>query len=202
MPFQPGDPIVERQVWFGAPVAATPLTVVDDADGILAASLLIGTEWFGPVFADRAQAVEEFARGEVRWGPKTWIQHNVLKLTREGDPYSAQAFLNEAGEFIAWYINLQEPMRRFSLGFDTRDHSLDILVGGDLSWWQWKDEEETERAVDIGLFSREEVDEIRRNGEAVVELVESGNAWWTAWRDWAPNTSSPRPQLPPSWDAL
>ncbi len=176
--------------------------MVADEDDVLAASLVIGTGWFGPIFGERANAVEEFARGDVRLGHKTWTQHNVLKLVREGDAYSAQAFFNEAGEFVCWYINLQEPMRRFELGYDTRDNSLDILVGRDLSWWQWKDEEETERAVDIGIYSRAEVDEIRRHGEAVIGLVESGDAWWTAWDGWTPDPAQAAPVLPDGWDTL
>lgn len=202
MPFEVGATVIERSIWFGSPVAAIPLTVVEDTGDVLAASLAIGTQWFGPIFADRADAVEEFARGEVQWGPKTWIQHNVLKIVREGDAYSAQAFWNEAGEFVCWYINLQEPMRRFELGFDTRDNSLDILVGRDLSWWQWKDVEETERAIEIGLFSRDEVDAIKRDGEAVVRLVESGDAWWTRWDDWTPDPATPPPVLPDGWDVM
>jgi hypothetical protein len=202
MRWERGNAIVERSIWFGSPVAAMPLTVVADTDEVLAASLTIGTQWFGPIFTDRADAVEEFARGEVQWGPKTWIQHNVLKLVREGDAYSAQAFFNEAGDFVCWYINLQEPMRRSEIGFDTRDNSLDILVGRDLSWWQWKDLEETERAVDIGLYTRDEVDRIKRQGEDVVRLVESGHAWWTAWDDWAPDPAQPVPVLPPTWNTL
>ena len=179
-----------------------PLTTVSDQTNVIAAYLPIGTEWFGPQFNERANAVEEVTSGTVRWGRKTWIQHNVLKLTRAGDPYSAQAFWNEAGDFVAWYINLQDPMRRFELGYETRDHSLDILVGRDLSWWQWKDVEETERAVDAGLFSREEVNEIRSNGEAVIELVESKTAWWMEWVDWERPTDWTIPALPQGWDAI
>ena len=134
------------------------MTVAEDRGNMIAAYLPVGTIWFGPVFEDRAAAIDELERGEVTWQLKPWTTHSVLTLTREGDAYSAQMFWNEAGEFVAWYINLQEPMRRFSLGFDTRDRSLDIVIGPDNRTWTLKDVEETARAVEIGLYTAEEAE--------------------------------------------
>ena len=178
------------------------MTVASDDGKLLAAWLRVGTVCYAPLFTDRATAADEFARGDVKWSLRPWNTHNVLTLTREGDPYSAQAFWNaESGRFVAWYINLQEPMRRSPLGFDTRDQSLDIVIGPDNKTWMWKDVEETARGVELGLFTPEEAEEVRRNGEAVIELVESGTTWWEDWRNSSPDPSWPLPTLPEGWDA-
>ena len=50
-------------------------------------------------------------------------------------------------ELRCWYVDLQEPLRRTTLGFDTMDHLLDIVISPDQSAWRWKDEDEFEEAV-------------------------------------------------------
>lgn len=40
----------------------------------------------------------------------------------------------------ARYVNIEEPWQRTPIGFDSRDHLLDIVVTVDLSTWHWKDE--------------------------------------------------------------
>ena len=109
---------------------------------------------------------------------------------------------NEAGEMVCWYINLQEPMRRSRIGYDTRDQLLDIVFSPDLSSWTWKDENELEEAIGYGFFTQERADAVRRAGEEVIELVERGDAWWTRWNDWAPDPTWPIPALPDDWDVL
>jgi len=200
--FAPGQHIVERHLMFGVPIFGRPLTVVSDGDGVLATYLAIGTPMFGAIFDDRATAMDEIATGSVRWGERTWVQHNVLCLVRAADPYTAMAFWNEEGTFVSWYINLQDPMRRTAIGFDSRDHFLDLIVGEDLASWMWKDEHELDAGVKMGIFSPEEAATFRRNGEEVVDLVSRGEAWWGEWRDWAPDPSWPIPMLPEDWDRV
>ena len=66
---------------------------------------------------------------------KVWEGEGVLKLHRFGTHHSIW-HLREAG----WYVNLEEPWRASSLGWDTRDLALDIVVSRDGSW-RWKDED-------------------------------------------------------------
>ena len=72
------------------------------------------------------------------------------------------------GEFAGWYVNLQEPLRRSPLGFETDDLVLDIRIQPDGSW-AWKDEDELEEAVRLGRFTEDEAQAIRAEGERVVE---------------------------------
>ena len=200
--FERGQTIVERHTMFDTPTMARPQRVVSDEDGVLASYWPIGTEWFGPNFADRRSALDEVAAGSVRWGLRRWVEHSVLELVRPDDPYSVLGFWNEQEKFVGWYINLQDPMRRTPIGFDSRDHFLDLIVGEDLASWIWKDEHELEGAVRMGFFTADEAVAFHRNGEVVVELVKNGLAWWGAWRDFVPDPSWPPPELPEGWDAI
>ncbi len=192
--------IVERGVFFGSVFFARPLTVVSHTDGVLASYLAIGTEFYGAMASSRETIIDEFGRGELVWGKKAWVEHNALVLVRPDDPYSVMGFWNEAGAFVCWYVNLQDALRWTPIGYDTRDHTLDLIVGEDLSSWMWKDEHEMVATVGLGMYTAEEAESFRRNGEAVIELVESGNIWWRDWRDWAPDPSLPIPTLPDGWD--
>jgi hypothetical protein len=187
---------------FDTPVIGRPQTVVSDSDGVLVSYWPIGTKWFGPDFADRETAMDEVVAGSVRWKIKTWQLHNVLEIVRPDDPYSVLGFWNEDGKFVGWYINLQDPMRRTSIGFDSRDHYLDLIVGEDLASWIWKDEHELEWGVQMGFFTPDEAIQFRQNGEAVVDLVKNGRAWWGEWRDFVPDPSWAIPELPHGWDVM
>jgi hypothetical protein len=202
MQWGPGTAIVRRTVWQGGVFGAQPMTVVSDSGGLLASHLAIGTEWFGPTFASRETVMDELREGKLGFGMRTWERNDVLVLARPFEPYSIHGFWNEEGSFVAWYVNLQEPMRRTRLGYDTRDQVLDIIVGEDLSSWMWKDEHELESAVEMGMHTADEAVEIRRNGEDVIAMIERGEAWWADWRDWAPDSSRPIPRLQEGWDEL
>jgi hypothetical protein len=198
--WEPGGSIVVRDIAFGAVVHARPMVAVSASNGVFASYLPIGTEYFGILFEDRESAVDDLARGDLRWGKRTWVQHNALVLVRQGDPYSVYGFWNEEGAFVAWYANLQDPLRWTHFGYDTRDNALDVIIGGDLASWMWKDERELEALVGMGLYTEEEAGEIRRAGEQVIELVETGHTWWGEWRDWTPDPSWSIPTLPEGWD--
>ena len=200
--FTPGDEIVERGIFFGSVFWARPQRVVSHADGVLATFNPIGTEFFGVIAKSRETSYEELARGEVTFGRRTWVDHDVLTLVREGDTYSIMGFWNEQGRFVAWYANLQDPLRWTSIGYDSRDHALDVVIGEDLASWMWKDEEELEMSVQMGLYTADEAERIRRSGEAVIEMVESRRTWWDEWRSFTPDPSWPVPRFPEGWDVV
>jgi len=110
---------------------------------------------------------------------------------------------NAAAE--GWYINLEAPWRRTSIGFDTHDLVLDITVADDLSSWAWKDEDELDWSVSIGTLSRADAAAIRAEGLRVIQAIER-RAWpfQADWSVWRPDPQWPIPALPPNWadDAL
>ena len=99
-------------------------------------------------------------------------------------------------DFLGWYVNLQEPIRRTPIGFDVRDLDLDILVDPERRW-RWKDEDELEGSVEAGVISAAVADRTRAEGLAAVADIEAG-AWpfteeMSAWR---PDPAWPQPTLP------
>ena len=121
---------------------------------------------------------------------------SCLRLTRFGEAHSLWLFWR-GGAFAGWYVNLQAPLRPSPLGFDTRDHALDVVVDRDGSW-RWKDEHHLEEGVAGGWIGADEARAIRAEGERVVA------AWPfpTGWEDWRPDPGWPQPQLPAGWDRL
>ena len=74
----------------------------------------------------------------------------MLQLQRPGEIHAVWVFWHgPEREFRGWYVNLQEPFRRTSLGFDTQDLELDLVVALDGSW-QYKDEEKLAGWIDRG----------------------------------------------------
>lgn len=161
----------------------------------------IGTDWSVANFDERMEGYEQAARGDFgQRGTRTWHTNQALVLMRPDDGYSPYGFWNSDGDFVCWYINLQLPLTRTDIGFDTMDAVLDLVVAPDLKSWQWKDEHELERVVELGLASKELATQIRSNGESVIALLERGEAWWADWKDWAPDPEWPVPELPEGWD--
>jgi predicted RNA-binding protein associated with RNAse of E/G family len=106
-------------------------------------------------------------------------------------------------KFAWWYINLQEPLRRTPLGFDTRDYFLDIVLKPDLTDWVWKDEDEFDEAIKLGIFSLEKAEEIRDEGKRVLNLVETKKApFCDGWEDWSPPEKWVIPKFPEVWENI
>jgi predicted RNA-binding protein associated with RNAse of E/G family len=123
-----------------------------------------------------------------------------LKLTRFGDAHSLDLFWDDAtGDFLGWYVNLQTPLQRSPLGFDTTDQALDVVIDPDGSW-RWKDEDDLAACVELGLFTTQEAAEIRAEGEQVIAVLPSLIP--TGWEDWRPDPAWQLPALPAGWDAV
>ena len=184
-----GTPVVRREVLHGHPwVAFTTRVVRDDAD-LLAVYLAPGSEL---AFADWP-----FDRWEHPWrtqGFSAWRGHGKLMLHRPGDAYSVDLFWNGPSRtFSGWYLNLQDPVRRYDGGFDTLDHELDYWVPAS-GPWTVKDEELFEQRVVEGRYGQEQAAAIRAAGERIVAMLEDGAHWWDErWAAWSP---------PPQWRAL
>jgi predicted RNA-binding protein associated with RNAse of E/G family len=118
---------------------------------------------------------------------------NSLCVAPAGAVHSIWHFWN-GGRFSHWYVNFEEPLRRSSVGFDTFDHKLDLIVEAD-GTWRWKDEDELEEAARRGIL---DAAEIRAEGERVLA------AWPfpTGWEEWRPDPAWPVPQLPEGWDVV
>jgi predicted RNA-binding protein associated with RNAse of E/G family len=125
-----------------------------------------------------------------------------LMLAELGASHSVYVSWGEGGEFVGWYVNLEDPWRGSPYGFDTTDHFLDIWVEPDRSW-RWKDENHLAEAVDLGLFTAAQAKAMRAEGERVIDRIESSTGPFDeGWENWLPDPAWPLPTIPEGWDRL
>lgn len=176
----------------GEPGMSWPALVAEDRDDLLALYIPAGARYrrWGALNGHRALVEAEWRR-------------DTLRLMYPGEPYSIWLSWDGSGagrSFHGYYINLEEPFRRTPLGFDTNDHTLDIVVAPDLTW-RWKDEEEFEERLRTGIYSRDFGHEARETAARVLRLLEErASPFGDGWEHWSPEPSWPRPTLLDGWD--
>lgn len=126
----------------------------------------------------------------------------ILSFAWPATPYSVLLWTMEEDRRV-WYVNLQDPLARTSIGFDTVDHALDVVVELDRSSWRWKDEDELAEAVEDGLFTPAEAADFRAWGERAVERILSSEPPFDRnWDGWRPDPGWGVPELPDGWDLV
>ncbi len=99
-------------------------------------------------------------------------------------------------------MNMQSKLTRTRLGFDIRDHQLDILVEPN-GEWRWKDEDELDSCVEEGSIDPEHAKAIRAEGQRAVDEIEHNEGPFSdGWENWHPDPMLLRPELSPDWDDL
>lgn len=192
-----GDVILRREIVFGQPWLVVPVIVVLDAADLLVTYIPEGAP-FG--FPPGSWPTPD---GRHPWhGRHAWEGHGTLMLQRPGDSYAIWHFWRGSERtFTGWYVNLQEPFRRTTAGYDTQDLELDILVSLDGSW-TFKDWDLVDQRVAEGRFSATQAESIHIEGERIAAELSSGVHWWDrAWTSWIPDPTWPTPSLPPRWEA-
>jgi hypothetical protein len=145
--------------------------------------------------------IPALAEGEWSHVDARWYGTRLI-IAEAGAAHSVYVMWGRDGEFLGWYVNLEDPWRKSPLGFDSTDHLLDIWVDPDRSW-RWKDEDHLAQAVDVGLFTPAKAEEIRAEGERVIERIEAWSAPFDeGWEEWRPNPDWPLPSLPEGWNRL
>lgn len=184
----------------GRPGMSWPFTVVEDRDDLLALFIPKGATYKRFV---RRPASELKDRGHVVELQDTEWRRDVLRLMYPDRHHSIWVFWeHEDGErrHTAYYVNMEEPFRRTGIGFDTNDHTLDIVVKPDLQW-EWKDEDELAERVEQGVFPADFADFVRAEGERVVQQIEGGSSpFGDGWGEWEPPAEWEAPSLPPEWE--
>ena len=198
--FQPGEGIVLREVWEGRVFEARPTIVVQDEPEQIMLLLPGGVRCGLPIGADGR---------ELRLPDRPWHlnvrprgDQPILSFAWPATPYSVLLWTADQDRRV-WYVNLQDPLTRTPIGFDTVDHALDIVIELDRSSWRWKDAEELAEAVSDGLFTPEEAAGFRAWGERAVERIVAGEPPFDQdWVGWRPDPSWPHPELRPGWDRI
>ena len=117
--------------------------------------------------------------------------------------YSTIYIWNSASNtFVGYYINFQLPFRRTSLGFDTFDLDLDIVVEPTQKW-EWKDVDEYEQGISLGGIQSDWVMEVEQAKSEVINRIEKRIYPFDAsWLNWRPDPSWAEPYLPENWDVV
>lgn len=203
--FDRGRTIARRNISrrLGIVGLAYPLIVVQDDD-----AMFVGYRPPGAAFM-LATGPREGPRGHVlrEWdgGHKDLSHPNTdffLEFHRPGDEHSVYLFRRLPGLVPdRWYVNLEAPWRRTTIGFDTRDLILDIVIQPDLVTWAWKDEEELAAAQTAGTMSEAEASAIREEGlRALERLGRREPPYAQGWDTWMPDAGWPtRPVMPEGW---
>jgi uncharacterized protein DUF402 len=188
-----------RFVWPWRVFSAMPVTVVERGDDRVVLWLAPGTLTKAP--PGFRVSIPELAAGT--WAHVDWEWYGGrLMIWDRGDSHSVYVVWDRDGELAGWYVNLEQPWRETSLGFDTTDHLLDVSVDPDRRW-RWKDEDHLAEAVEIGLFTPEQAEEFRAEGERAVERIEAWSAPFDeGWDKWRPSPEWPLPPLNDGWDSL
>ena len=196
-----GDSVTLRGV--GSKVFwAYPTILVQDTPELIAYYLRAGT--MGKNVSHRVSPTEMLDAESIEIVDHQWHRTDVLMLTVPGETFSVY-YMWETGtkNLDCIYINLQEPLRRTSIGFDSMDNVLDVVIHPDMDQWRWKDEDEFEEAQSVGVYSPEKARQIRADGEAAIDLVLSRRrGMYEKWKLWEVNPHWEIPALPPFWNIV
>jgi predicted RNA-binding protein associated with RNAse of E/G family len=184
--------------------AGTPAIVVEDGRERVMAYVPHGVRWFGAPApaAGRIERVRAIARGEtaVTGHLIPWRNH-MLRVLLPDRPFSVWLLWSPEWEFKSYYVNLEAPFARSAVGFDSSDHTLDVCVRADRTWY-YKDQDELDTRIEVGLVDAEAAAQVRRDAEQAVALIEGWQPPFSSGlEEWRPDPSWPLPELPPQWDA-
>jgi hypothetical protein len=204
--FMPGDVAVLRYRRNEPADVVMPVRIIDDSPRFMALYICPGTALKGQATVDGQKLTRDipFLQPEKMIGglaDYTWSRNYVLQSIRPGEARSTWLLWSEQGWSLrAWYVNLQAPVQRTSIGFDTADYLLDIDITPNLQW-AWKDRDEVEDARRHGLVVPEFLDRMEWEGARAIRDIED-RAWpFDAGYDhWRPEPSWRIPTLPDGWN--
>lgn len=199
--FHYGESILYREVDENRQIIdVKPVTVVKDSDIQVVLWLPLDTPSKRPILLNHTPGTPR------RWAKgledSVWRWAELLIIVKPDQRRATWVRWSREREFEGWYVNMQSSLFRTRLGFDMRDHQLDVLVEPDRAW-RWKDEDELDLCVQDGRLSLEQSKEIRSEGRRGVEEIEqNAGPFSEGWENWHPDAMLPRPVLSPDWDDL
>ncbi len=199
--FQTGRAVALREIWHRGVWSARPATVVADTDDLQMFYVPVGARWMSP--RDEGGTVLRARRDRWSLGESTWEDHHVLSFAWPDVGHAILLFFDRSWSPTIWYVNVQEPLRRSPVGFDTMDHDLDVLVALDGTSVRWKDEDELLEDVRLGNYTQDDAASFRAEGErGVRRILDREPPLDRDWTTWRPDASWSPPTLPSGWDRL
>jgi len=181
---------------------AYPTIVVQDASDLIVLYMPAGV--LGKDTDHKPTPKELLSTDKINIADCQWERTDVLMLIVPGEAFSTY-IMWEAGtkNLDCWYINLQEPIRRTSIGFDTMDNMLDVVISPDMNTWHWKDGDEFIEAQKVGFYSAEKAREIWTDGEKAIQLItKERRSFYKQWKKWQANPAWELPILSPDWQKV
>lgn len=209
MYWEAGSTIILRNIAKsdGSVTTAIPAVVLQDTEKLLATFIPKGTpfknNWIIPA-DQRVASVDGIVPSAKRQYKELVWRNHTIRLYLDSYGFSVWLNFSNDGLFTSWYGNLEAPFVRTPIGIDTRDFALDIVGSPDRTW-DWKDKDEFERRLEVGVDSAEHQAKVMAAGQEFIRRFEA-NEWpfnqgWESWQpeelmgDWEPR------QLPQNWAA-
>jgi predicted RNA-binding protein associated with RNAse of E/G family len=187
-------------MWRGRIWSARPMIVVDDEED---QRILYTPNGIRLVVAAMDGKELRLPEGEWELLERTWARGSILSFSWPAAGHAILLFFHPDRTAWTWYVNVESPLRQTELGFDTEDRVLDVVVAPDRSRWEWKDRDELEAAVRLGLFTPGQAAEFEAEAEhGLHRLLNREPPFDRDWTTWRPDPSWPVPELPPGWDAV
>jgi hypothetical protein len=202
--WQPGDTVMLRDVGnFSGILWCRPHVVVQDTPELVA------------LYQPEGSLIHRWRMEEQVFGPPAPVRMDFLRLMFPGKAYAIllvfdggtgappwySSYFDGTERFRGWKVNLESPFRRTSLGFDTTDEFLDIIVRPDRTWY-WKDEEHVVPWVERGAYTPEDIEQIRAAGRDAEQLIKAGSfPFDVSFVDWEPGDLG-MPLEVPGWHEL
>ena len=197
---RPGEVVVLREFHGDRLWAARPAFVLRDGGEELSFFIPEGT---------RGVEAVDGAGAELRLPHADWRlerasrpgRRSVRSFASTASPHAVLAIWDAGWRPRCWYVNLQLPLRRSAVGFDTTDLVLDLVGSPDATTWRWKDEDELAEAIAAGIVDPATAERIRGEALALADAVSAGGPPFDddPW-SWRPDPAWGVPELPEGWD--
>ncbi|NQW90380.1 DUF402 domain-containing protein [Curtobacterium sp. VKM Ac-2861] len=136
----------------------------------------------------------------------SWFGATVVRVHPRGAAWSVWRWHDGTQWLPDWYVNLELPWVRTSVGFDSQDWTLDVIATrDDAGRWSIRNKDEDELAfyTDEGLVTEADRAMIERTGEDATAAVHAGSfPFETDWSRWVPDPNWSAPQVHAGWDAV
>lgn len=209
--WNPGDIVALRGIYNQRVSYIQSAVIVQDQPDEVALAILPGAECFAPdgyINGKHGTSGEwdrwgEYKKGTWNMERYTWRTNRLLILLQPEKYYASYYFWQaDNDQFLCYYINFQLPFRRSTIGFDSFDLELDIIIEPTYEW-RWKDMEDYQRGIKCGILHEEWVREIDAARQEVFEkLGTRAYPFDGTWSGWRPDPNWSLPTLPPNWDSV
>ena len=179
--------------------SARPAVVVQDAAEQVMLYIPVGARWLVPVRDGRRLKIPQ---PDFELVERTNDDAHVLSFAWP-DALAAVLLVSRPDwSPLHWYVNLEDPLRRSAIGFDTLDRQLDAIVAFD-GTWRWKDEDELAESIRLGRLAAADEPQLRAAAERAARRIGGGEPPFDRdWTSWRPDPAWPVPQLPEGWERV